>query len=52
MSDYDPETLRYIERSDSEEESETDEEDGESEMTEDIYEDHTSGGGLIDLDNT
>ena len=49
LSDYDPETLRYIERSDSEEESDSDE-DGESEMTDEIYEDNASGG-LMDVDD-
>ena len=48
LSDYDPQTLRYVERSEEEEESEC--EDGESEMTDDIYEDNASGG-LMDVDD-
>ena len=51
ISDYDPNTLRYIERSESEEESEVETE-GESdiEKTAEAYEDHTSGG-VIDIDD-
>ena len=49
LSDYDPKTLRYIEQSESEEESGSDE-DGESELMDEIYEDNASGG-LMDVDD-
>ena len=48
LSDYDPKTLHYVEQSDEQEESES--EDGESEMTDDIYDDNASGG-LMDVDD-
>lgn len=49
ISDYDPNSLRYIERSESEDESEVETEERESDIGE-PYEDHTSGGA-IDIDD-
>ena len=51
MSNYDPDTLKYIERSESEEESECESEDEEDDYESERLGRDDTGGNVIDIDD-